>query len=307
MIGRIANPGCYPQVTAAAYFADPCPLPSLTQSLCKILLERSALHAWTAHPRLNPNYAPSDDTGFDIPNIAHRLLIGRGKEVSVLPEEYADWRKRDARMLRAGGEAVGKLVVLAKHHAVAQAMARAARATLEDRALGWLFGPGGDGECMLAWYERATWCRQLLDWLSSDRTVYCDYKTTAASAAPHALARRMVENGWAIQAAFAERGLATLFGPGKRRFLFVTQEVSPPYALTVAELSEAVLTMGRKQVQAALALWERCLADNRWPAYPHDIVWPEYPAWAEAAWLEREYRDSEGAAAPPAPDHIMAG
>jgi len=307
-ITGFAGPGFYSAITAEQYFADPCPRPSLTQSLCKILLERSPLHAWHAHPRLNPDYAPDDDTKFDIGNLAHTLLLGKGKNIDVLPEEYADWRKKDARMLRAGGEAAGRLVVLARHYAVAQAMERAARAALEAAGHWWMFDAHGDSEAMIAWEAgNFIWCRQLLDWLSPDRTTYVDYKTTQASGAPHTLSRRMIEYGWPIQAAFAEGGLNAVFGQAKRRFLFVTQEATPPYALTVAELSEAVLTMGRKQVVSAARLWERCLADNVWPAYTAEIVWPEYPAWAEAAWLERETAAADSAAAPPAPDHFMGG
>ena len=320
MITGFAGPGFYSAITAEQYFADPCPRPSLTQSLCKILLERSPLHAWYAHPRLNPDYAPSDDTKFDIGNIAHRLLLDKGKTLVVLPHE--DWRKKEAREIRDAEAKRGNLAVLERHYAVAQAMERAAHAALEAAGRWWMFDAHGDSEAMIAWQSAIDgkgplWCRQLLDWLSPDRTTYVDYKTTQASGAPHTLSRRMIEYGWPIQAAFAEAGLNAVFGRAKRRFLFVTQEATPPYALTVAELSEAALTLGRKQVVSAARLWERCLADNIWPAYTQEIVWPEYPAWAEAAWLERESHDSTGAAAPltsnygggdiPSPDHFMGG
>jgi len=303
---RISKAGLYTDISADHYFSDPMIAPSLTQSLCKILLERSPLHAWYAHPRLNPDYAPADDTKFDIGNIAHQLLLGKGKTLVVLPHE--DWRKKDARLIRDAEAARGNLAVLERHHATAQAMERAARAALDERGLGWMFREG-DGEGMLAWQSAINgkgplWCRQLLDWLSPDRATYVDYKTTQVSAAPHTLARRMIENGWQVQAAFAEAGLAAVFRPARRRFLFVTQEATPPYALTVAELSEAVLTMGRKQVVSAARLWERCLADNVWPAYTQQIVWPEYPSYAEAAWLEREQSEEFKL---PSSDHVMAG
>jgi hypothetical protein len=306
-------PGLYADITAEAYFADPCPTPSLTQSTCKLLLERSPLHAWVNHPRLNPDYRPRDESKFDIANIAHRMLIGRGREIVVLPEEFTDWRRKDARLLRDAEAARGKLAVLSKHFMAAETMVKVARDALGNFSDPF-FG-SGHGECMIAWQVagtlgelRGVWCRQLLDWLSSDRSIYCDYKTTEASASPHAIARRMVEHGWCVQAAFAELGLNILFGVAKRRFVFVTQEVQPPYALSVAELSEACMTMGRKQVRMALRVWEQCLLDNLWPAYPARIVWPDYPGWAEAAWLEREsVQDDRDLAAVPATDYFMAG
>jgi hypothetical protein len=47
----------------------------------------------------------------------------------------------------------------------------------------------------------------MIDWLSDDRLIFADYKTTDESAAPAALARKMVNDGWHIQAAMGERGL----------------------------------------------------------------------------------------------------
>jgi hypothetical protein len=81
MTMRITQPGIYLDMSAVDYFADPCPSPSLTQSVAKRLIDRSPLHAWTIHPRLNPAFEADDPTKYDIGNIAHRLLLGRGKEL----------------------------------------------------------------------------------------------------------------------------------------------------------------------------------------------------------------------------------
>ena len=96
---KIDKPGIYPGVSSADYFADPCPTPSLTQSLCKILIETSPQHAWTAHPRLNPQFEYDSDTKFDLGNVAHRLVLGRGKEIEVI--EFDDWRSKAAKEARA--------------------------------------------------------------------------------------------------------------------------------------------------------------------------------------------------------------
>src|SRR5262245_8713469 len=50
----IVMPGIYPNVALAEYYADPCQTPSFTQSLAKIVLDQSALHARNEHPRLRP-------------------------------------------------------------------------------------------------------------------------------------------------------------------------------------------------------------------------------------------------------------
>jgi hypothetical protein len=72
-------------------------------------------------------------------------------------------------------------------------------------------------------------------------------------------------------------------GAGRRRFYYVCQENEPPYALTVNEIGEAALTIGRKQIDYAIKLWAHCLTKNVWPGYPLRIIRPELPAWAENA------------------------
>lgn len=286
----ITQPGIYTDIAANAYHADPAPAPSLTQSVAKVLLAKSPLHAWHAHPRLNPAYQHDDDTKFDVGNIAHKMLLGRGKEIAVL-EGFNDWRTNAAKEAREAAAKVGKLAVLGKHAARADAMARAAREQLELRGLGGIFGDKGDSEVVVAWREGKIWLRQMIDWLSADRLIFADYKTTDESAAPDALARKMVNDGWHIQAAMGERGLTALgFEPA--RFLFVVQEASVPYALNVVSVAGDALVMGRKMLDAAASTWSRCMQADRWPGYPLDVVTPEFPGWAEQQWLEREIKDA---------------
>lgn len=287
---RMMEAGIYPEIPVADYAADPAPEASLTQSIAKILLARSALHAWQAHPRLNPDFVARDDTKFDIGNMAHRLLLGRGRGLVVL-DEFDDWRKKEAREKREAAALAGQLAVLGPHYALASRMAQAAREQLELRGEANLFAEPQLCEVMLLWQpDPDIWCRQLVDFLSADRHTFADYKTTREGAAPHALARKMVNDGWPIQAAFAERGLDILHPAttGRRRYLFIVQEAEPPYALNIADMSESALTMGRKMVDAALGRWREALAARRWRGYPLKTVTPEFPGWAEAEWLDRE-------------------
>jgi len=51
---KITEPGIYRDFSEAAYNLDPCPSPSLSQSICKVMLDQSAQHAMLEHPRLAP-------------------------------------------------------------------------------------------------------------------------------------------------------------------------------------------------------------------------------------------------------------
>jgi hypothetical protein len=48
------------------------------------------------------------------------------------------------------------------------------------------------------------------------------------------------------------------------------------------------LTMGRKKVEAGIALWKPALANNYWRNYGTKAVIPEFPGFKEKQWLERE-------------------
>ena len=49
------KPGIY-GMSEDCYHADPADAPSLSASIAKILIAETPLHAWTAHPKLNPNF-----------------------------------------------------------------------------------------------------------------------------------------------------------------------------------------------------------------------------------------------------------
>jgi len=285
-------------MSAADYFADPCPVPSLTQSLAKLLIARSPLHAKCAHPRLNDTVEEEEVERYEkakaIGSAAHLTLIGRGKDILVA--DFDAWRTNEAKKVRAEAEAEGRMAILRHHFDLAVTMVEAARQQLADVGFTDTFSPDlGNGEVCVAWEEDGIWFRSLIDWLPTTMRVVWDYKTSEMSVAPHSIGRMMADAGWDVQAAMHERGLARVTQGVEsigRRFRFVAQEQEPPYALTICELPESVLAVGRKKLDYAVRLWTRCMRSGEWPAYPAEVCVPEYPAWAEAAWLNREIHEA---------------
>ena len=273
--------GLYTNVERDVYDADPCQHPSLTQSIAKIILSRSLAHARLAHPRFNPHLERDDHTQYDIGNVAHTMMLGRGREIEVVIAD--DWRTKAAQEAREDAQGRGLLAVLAKHYDTATDMVEAAVKQITDRGYSDDWNDDGDAEVMaIAEPEKYVWMRSLIDWLPHHRKRVWDYKTTALSAAPADLPRRIVSDGWDIQATFHERILDLLYpaDAGRREHLFAVQETSPPYALTIARMSEAVMTMGRMKVARAIDAWAQALVTNQWLAYPLETATPEYPAWA---------------------------
>jgi PDDEXK-like domain of unknown function (DUF3799) len=288
------SPGFHFDMSARDYFADPCPAPSLTQSVAKVLIDRSPAHARLRHPRLNPDlHEPFEyERALAIGNAAHKLLIGRGKEVCVI--EADDFRTKEARATRDTTISQGYVPILAKHIKLARELVVVARAELDAIGLHRAFREG-HGETVAVWQEHDLWLRSMIDWADVDADVYYDLKTTGRSAAPHAVPGVMADAGWPVQAAFQERGLDVIDPDraGRRTFVFVMVENEPPYGVSVHEMSEAVLTIGRKQVDHAVSIWGACVRAGAWPGYPRVVNAPEMPGYAEAKWLQREIDEYE--------------
>jgi hypothetical protein len=304
----VIGAGIHRGVESADYFADPCAEPSLSQSICKVLIERSPLHAMHEHPRLQP--ATTDDDEAEkyvkaqaIGNAAHAIMIGRGKSLEIIKAN--DFKGGEAKKLRDAAVATGKTPILEKHLVIASDIVAAGLEKLkrhEDRDA----FTNGAGEVALVWQDDGIWCRALVDWLHDDLRTVDDYKTSGMSMAPHVIGIRAETAGWHVQAAFIERGLDILdpANAGRRRFRFIAQEQDGrPYDLTSMHMDGHWLTMGRKKVQAAMALWRSALKSGRWQGYPLQAVRPEYPKFRESQWLEREL----GGEFEPDPKLIMAG
>lgn len=309
MTMKIEQPGIFKDFPTAEYFADPTPEPSFTQSLAKIILAQSPLHAKQAHPRLSPP-APDDepeaekyDKAKAIGNAAHSLMLCRGKDIAI--GEYDNWKKKEAQEFKAAAIAAGKEPVLSKHFDTATLMVAEASRQLNDiRGCDRAFVEG-DAEVVIAACENGVWLRSMIDWITPDMREVWDYKTSGMNASPFATGRMMATAGWHIQAAFHERILDAIDpqNAGRRKHYFVAQENTEPYALTVNLIGEVAMTIGRKQVDYAIRLWSHCLTKNKWPAYPPKIITPELPAWSENNWLIREEEEAQEASH----EFMMAG
>lgn len=282
---RIASEGLY-RIPESVYHADPAPEPSLSSSLARVLLDQTPLHAWTAHPQLNPGWEPEERGAHVVLGSAcHALLLGHGAKVRVV--EADSFRTKAAQMERDAALDAGELPLLAARHDEAQRVVAAAREALPKLGIDL-----AAGECEVsafALHELGQWLRARFDWLSSDRRTIVDYKTTE-NAGPEVFGRRAAQMGYDVQAAFYVRALELLEPEleGRVRFVFVAQETAAPYALAAYELAEADLSVARRKVESAAKAWTSCRQSGVWPAYSSRIQRLELPHWHEARWLERE-------------------
>ncbi len=274
-------------LTNAEYHADPCPVPSLSASISVDLLTRSPLHAWHAHPRLNPDHEPEERGDFDLGSAAHALLLEGEDRMIACP--FDDWRKKDAQAMRDDARAAGKHPVLTKTYDAVFLMREAAlRKLAECPDLAGVSVAELQAELSMFWKEGETWLRARSDWMTAQRDVFIDYKTTKASANPDSWGRTMAGMSGDIQASFALRGSEALGGPTGAKWLWLVQEVQPPFACSLIGFSPAYRAFGDSRVERAIGDWRECLRTDRWPAYPSRIAWIEPPAWAMNQEMERE-------------------
>lgn len=274
-------------VSAAEYHADPSPIPSLSASIAELLVNRSPLHAWERHPRLNPNYVEEISGRFDIGTVAHALLLEGIDRMEIC--SFDDWRTKAAKEQRDAVRSSGKIPIL-----VAQAdriicmveAAKGAFAACPDLA-GYRLD-SGMAEQTLRWTEGETRLRCRPDWMPADRRVIVDAKFTATSANPEAFARQIIGMSYDMRASFYLRGNRATGGPEDGKYLFLVQETEPPYATSIIGMPPAFIAMGDEKVEAAIALWRQCMSTNEWPGYPSRICYVEPPAWAMSQWAERQ-------------------
>lgn len=258
--------------------ADAPGVPALSASIAHLIVNKSALHAWHAHPRLNPNYQQTESAEFDYGRAAHAVLL-EGSEAGLYVIEADDWRTKAAKEARETARAARKTPLLVKQVYKVRAMVKAAQEYVESSELAGVF-QRGKPEQSLHWQEGATHLRGRTDWLTDDHLLVLDYKTTT-SANPHSFVGMAASFGYTMQEAFYRRGVKAVHGK-EPRFVFLLQEKEQPYACSLVAFDPAMQEIGDRQAQYAISLWASSMASGQWHGYPRRVAYLEPPAWLSA-------------------------
>jgi hypothetical protein len=286
------------------YHADPCDVPSLSQSIAHTLVARSPFHAWRQHPRLGGK--PKTPNGsMDFGSVVHALLLGVGKEYVVLRAadgtEFEDLKTKAAQRARDEARAAGKVPILAETERDALALAAVLRERLAD------FGVelSGRSELSVFWHEKAkdgtlVPCRGRLDhWREDIATIY-DLKIVK-SGHPKACQSHLVGFGGDIQAAAYVSAMSRVYPElaGRLRFVFLFCETETG-TVTPAIRGASLRDLGNRRWRRAVETWARCMKTAEWPAYVRATTPIEAPQWA--LYAEEDLSFSEGWSDGPEPD-----
>lgn len=273
MTAVVTVPGIY-DLPDDVYHADPVAGGSLSSTGARKLLPPSC-PARFLHDRENPE----QKAVFDFGSAAHKLILESGPTIRVVDAD--DWRTIAAKQQRDEARAAGQVPILRDDYARIQDMVDAIRAhpfayRLFDPAL------GGRAEQSLFWEGDGIWKRARLDWLPArdefERVIVPDYKT-CASADPGALAKAVANFGYHQQAAWYIEAVEAV-ADVTAQFVFVAQEKTPPYLVTVFELDREALRAGRERNARACEIYRDCTAAGVWPAYSSDVELIALPRWA---------------------------
>lgn len=261
------------------YFADPCEVPSLSQSIAHVLVSKSPLHAWAEHPRLgklansDDNDAAEDDDGKNTDalvagKIIHKLLLGKGAAIEVIKAD--NFRTKVAKQARDDAKAAGRVPIIAHKY---EAIVDAADFIREQlRAEGYTLN--GQSEVAFEWREEGEHgpvvCRCRMDHVFINDGVIFDLKKIR-SAHPDTIDDHIYKYGYDIQDTAYKRALSAYRQGVEADMVFLFVEDKPPYAITPTRMSPAFLEIGRQRWERAIFAWERCLATNKWPKYVEGI------------------------------------
>lgn len=277
--------GLHFDVSDTEYHADKlAPVPSLSSSLARLMLNRSPRHAWAAHPRLNPQWEPTESATFDVGRAAHRAVLGRGNDYIAIPQdllsEDGGVRTKAAKEWVADARADGLTPLRPDVVDQIGAMAEATRAHLA--ACGVVLDPTRSEITALAEVE-GVWCRARMDNAPADRPIIYDLKSTT-DASPEAVIKSVATYGYDQQLAFYRSVWEAATGE-RRKLRLIMVEKEPPYACSVVELYDKPgdeadwfdHAMGANR--EAIRAWGGCLTSGKWPAYPTRVAVIGAPTW----------------------------
>jgi hypothetical protein len=265
----VTAPGVY-DIPNETYQADP----ALSASGAKLLLPPNC----PAKYRQYRDHGEEANPVYEFGTAAHTVILGSGPPVTVV--KHASWRSHAAQDEAEAARAEGAVPVLLKDWNTVLDMVEVLDA---HPYASQLLNTPGVAEPSLFWPDTPTGVarRARPDYLHGDNEIIIDYKTCTA-AHPKAIAAAMWNNGYYMQAPWyqdAVTGLGLLdYWP---EFIFIFQEKTPPYLVTVVSPDEEMLSRGRQRNREAIDVFYRCTTFDHWPGYADDApVTVSLPSWA---------------------------
>ena len=210
------------------------------------------------------------------------LRVGSLVDAAVLsPREFvktykpvADDTRRNTKAWKEQMEPGRELVKRAEYD---EAL-RIADAVHNHRVAGQLLAEGAN-QVSLYWIDEPTGllCKGRPD--SVIDNICLDLKTIH-NANPHTLGKHIANFGYHRQQAMYRDGLVANGVLTIECHVLVFVEKKPPYPVVCRDLDAKALRQGEREIRHALALYDECRRENRWPGYSDYLETISLPLWA---------------------------
>lgn len=284
--GKIALPGIY-DLSMARYHSDCCVGPSVSNSGLKTLWDDSPAHYW-ANSYLNPRRLEEveDRPHFSLGRAAHHLLFlgrkGFDEEFATRPEQWNDWRTKDARLWREAMLAEGKTIITDGELEAITGMAR----SLAEHPLVKAGILDGYVERSLIWqHDTGVWLKSRPDCIPNDDADFADLKT-CVSVRTDDLRRALGAFNYPMQAALTGMASEALLQRPLQTFSLVFVEKALPFCVRVITIKPDDIERGARQVDAAVRTFAECWANQHWPGPggdQQDAEFMDVPDWSRTS------------------------
>lgn len=262
------GPGIYPDIPDTKYHAAKDILSSSGARKLITSTPRKFYEEMTTERPYNP--------AFEIGHAAHTFILTKGAGVQEIKAD--NYRLKETRETRDAILSDGKTPLLTKEYALVLAMQEAA---LNHPIVGELITRNDTVmEQSLYWKDEQTGvaCRARPDLAVNDWSLIVDYKTTL-SADPREFAKSIAKYGYHQQQAWYCEAVEILTGI-RPEFVFVCQEKTPPYELSLIQLDADAVRIGGRLNEDARSIYAACMDSGVWPSYPPSVQVVGLPAWA---------------------------
>lgn len=269
------------------YHSDICDAPSISSSGLRTIWSASPAHYFHTSP-YNPHPPETQERPhFSLGRAAHHLLFlgrkGFDDEFVTRPEQWSDWRTKEAKLWREAALADGKTVITDGELEAITGMARSLAAHPLVKA-GIL---DGYVERSLIWKDAETgaWLKSRPDCIPGSGLDVADLKTTN-SVATDDLRRTLGAYAYHAQGALVGMAFREVLKREMQTFSLVFVEKAPPFCVRVVAVKPDDLDRGEKQIKAAAEMFAECVASGRWPGPggdQQDAEFMDVPEYARAS------------------------
>lgn len=254
------KPGIYDGISNAAYHADP----ALGSTSLKTLATRTP-----AHYQYDQTHPKSSDA-FTLGTAAHSVIL-EGDTSSIVVVEADSWLTKAAKEAKTAALAAGKQPLLNKEWSQIRAMQDAVMAQPVAREA----FTGHKAEQSVFWDEDGLLLKCRPDaWKPG---ALFDLKTTR-TADPNEFGKTSADFGYHQSAAHYIDGVKAATGE-TLPFYFVLVEKTAPYFVSVVELDDEALNIGRALNDRAKRIYNECTETGNWPGYQESAP-VSLPIWA---------------------------